>query len=87
MVGIPSSVVVFLLSHGILGQGGSLGPGVGTLLAEVILSVVGRLEVVVVGGRLDFVVVVYCWVDIVGMAGGCQNQVCCQVDRDFVHYY
>ena len=69
MVGIPSSVVVLLLSHGILGQGGSLGPGVGTLLAEVILSVVGRLEVVVVGGRLDFVVVVYCWVDIVGMAG------------------
>ena len=86
MVGIPSSVVVLLLSHGILGQGGSLGPGVGTLLAEVILSVVGRLEVVVVGGRF-VVVVVYCWVDIVGMAGYSQNQVCCQVDRDFVHYY
>ena len=85
-MGIPSSVVVFLLSHGILGQGGSLGPGVGTLLAEVILSVVGRLEVVVVGGRF-VVVVVYCWVGIVGMAGCCQNQVCCQVDRDFVHYY
>ena len=87
VVGIPSSVVVHPLSHYIRGQGGILVPGVGTVRVVVDLFVVGRLEVVVVVGRFEVVVAVYCWVGIVGMAGCCQNQVCCQVDRDFVHYY
>ena len=86
VVGILLSVVVLLLSHGIRGQGGILVPGVGTVRVVVDLFVVGRLEVVVVVGRFEAVVAVYCWVGIVGMAGCCQNQVCCQVDRDFVHY-